>query len=296
MKYSVKNNLLQSETGNVTGIRTSKKTPGMNKKKFIVIHYTAGSSYEGDVETLSTSSTKASCHLVVSRTGMVTQIGNFNDILWHAGKSEWGGYYGLNNYSIGIELSNPGWLEATPDPDIWRSWFGGRFSVKHNGLIFGKHKNFGNKELAWLPFTQTQIETLIDIVEAIKTAYGDDIEVVGHEQIAPGRKEDPAIGIIFPVKLLDKLNGNLYDNSSDFGDFERKEEAVSKLFTVRTSGRNLNGRGGPGSSFGVVAQFKNGSVIEVDAINGEWARVQGNTSGYSGQVWVSMTYLKEGNS
>ena len=51
---------------------------------------------------------KVSCHYLINRKGVVTQMVNDRNVAWHAGKSQWKNFINLNNYSLGIELVNKG--------------------------------------------------------------------------------------------------------------------------------------------------------------------------------------------
>jgi len=57
---------------------------------------------------LTSSSSKVSCHYLISRTGKIFSLVKDKNVAWHAGKSMWGKYKNLNKNSIGIELSNKG--------------------------------------------------------------------------------------------------------------------------------------------------------------------------------------------
>ena len=94
-----------------------------------------------------------SAHLVIYRDGQVTQYVNFNDRAWHAGASSFDGCDDCNDYSIGIEL------EGTDD----------------------------------IAYTEEQYSTLAGVTKAIKQAYLalSDERIVGHSDIASGRKTDP---------------------------------------------------------------------------------------------------------
>lgn len=47
-------------------------------------------------------------HYMIERNGKVTQFVDEKNRAWHAGQSWWDGEMDMNNYSIGIELVNPG--------------------------------------------------------------------------------------------------------------------------------------------------------------------------------------------
>src|SRR5690606_3605203 len=140
------NNMLVSTTKNIDHIGTTKKS-GKIKPEYLIIHYTAGATYKADVSTLSTSDIQASCHLVLSKEGKWTQIGDLNDKLWHAGKSTWKGINGLNGHSIGIEVSCEGMVDyvrtEADGSKIYRTWFGSELSTKNVAIIDAAHPNGG---------------------------------------------------------------------------------------------------------------------------------------------------------
>jgi AmpD protein len=96
---------------------------------------------------------RVSAHALVRRDGEIRQYVPFTRRAWHAGESTWCGRQRCNDFSIGIEL------EGTDD----------------------------------IPYEEPQYATLARLVAALRQAYPTlrDAEVVGHEDIAPGRKTDP---------------------------------------------------------------------------------------------------------
>ena len=105
---------------------TFKKTPGVNTKKHLIVHHTAGGStvngvykypsFEGMASFLSGDpgrSRDVSVHYVVGEKGEIAKIGKHTDILWHAGD----GFFpwetiskkrNLNSCTIGIEVCSDG--------------------------------------------------------------------------------------------------------------------------------------------------------------------------------------------
>ena len=85
----------------------------------------------------------------------------------HAGVSHWKNYTLLNGSSIGIEIVNPG------------------FTVGADGVR------------TWYPFPQAQIDQLILLLKQIVARHQIAPDnIIGHSDIAPGRKQDP--GPMFP--------------------------------------------------------------------------------------------------
>jgi N-acetyl-anhydromuramoyl-L-alanine amidase len=96
---------------------------------------------------------RASAHAVIRRNGQTVQYVAFGQRAWHAGKSEYGGRSSCNDFSIGVEL------EGTDDT----------------------------------PYTDAQYEHLVALTAALLATYPSMSEdaIVGHSDIAPGRKTDP---------------------------------------------------------------------------------------------------------
>ena len=96
---------------------------------------------------------QVSAHLLITRKGEILQFVSFNDRAWHAGQSEFEGRSNCNDFSIGIELEG------------------------------SDH----------IPYTAIQYRQLVRVTKALMRAYPRLTEnpVVGHSQIAPGRKTDP---------------------------------------------------------------------------------------------------------
>ena len=96
---------------------------------------------------------QVSAHFLIRRDGKVIQFVPIQDRAWHAGLSSFQGQGNCNDNSIGIEL------EGTDD----------------------------------IPYSEAQYSALIELSEAIVEACpGITLgRIVGHQDIAPGRKTDP---------------------------------------------------------------------------------------------------------
>lgn len=99
---------------------------------------------------------RVSAHLCVFRNGDLHQYVGFDARAWHAGASHFDGRTRVNDFSIGIEL------EGTDEGD----------------------------------FTDAQYAVLARTVQALMRAYPaiTPARIVGHADIAPGRKTDPGRG------------------------------------------------------------------------------------------------------
>lgn len=96
---------------------------------------------------------RVSSHVVIRRDGSIQQFVPFEQRAWHAGVSSFAGRERCNDYSIGVELE-------------------------------------GTDELA---YTSQQYEALAMLTQHLQRAYPaiTPERIVGHSDIAPGRKTDP---------------------------------------------------------------------------------------------------------
>lgn len=201
----VVNHLLKGE--NIKYDSTT-KVSGQYVPDSIIIHYTAGDSTDVAVKTLKNPAIKASAHIVVGMDGEIVQLAPLNIITWHAGQSEYKGRVGYNKYSIGIEISNPGYLMKQPDGSF-HTWYNKK--IDPSLIVEANHRNKITTVKHWHKYPEVQINRVYEICEAICAAY-DIQQILGHEEIAPGRKTDP--GPAFPLDALrDKL---LNQNNSTF--------------------------------------------------------------------------------
>jgi AmpD protein len=103
---------------------------------------------------------RVSAHALIRRDGTPVQFVPFGARAWHAGVSSWQGRAACNDYSIGIEL------EGTDET----------------------------------PYEDAQYTTLAALITALLAAYPslDAARLVGHSDIAPGRKLDPGVKFDWP--------------------------------------------------------------------------------------------------
>ena len=96
---------------------------------------------------------QVSAHIFIDRDGDITQYVPFDKRAWHAGSSEFQGRACCNDFSIGIELE-------------------------------------GDDEQ---PYTKAQYWSLVELTVLLKSHWPEitNDHIVGHCQIAPGRKTDP---------------------------------------------------------------------------------------------------------
>jgi AmpD protein len=96
---------------------------------------------------------RVSAHALIERDGQLTQYVSFLDRAWHCGESNFCGRAACNDFSIGIELE-------------------------------------GADEV---PYEETQYTVLAGLINSLRATWPSlkDASIVGHSDIAPGRKTDP---------------------------------------------------------------------------------------------------------
>lgn len=118
----------------------------------IILHHTGKGGLTAAVSWFKSKDSKVSAHYVVDVTGDIVQMVKEENKAWHAGEAELFGEKDVNGVTIGIEIVGDG--------------------VSH--------------------FTDEQYQSIADLCNTISAKYNIDKEhIVGHNYIAPGRKQDP---------------------------------------------------------------------------------------------------------
>lgn len=235
--------------------------------RFVVMHYTAGWTAESAINTFARSSSRVSAQVTIDTDGTVYQHVPFNVRAWHAGPSSYAGYSGLNGYSVGIELVNPGYLRKLYDGRFMDAYEDIYTAQEVGPVIRATHSRVGSGTFYWPVYTKAQITAAEGLVEDLINEYPI-MDIVTHEEIdTRGWKTDP--GPAFPMNRFKRL---LRDRAND---------VVEYHVTAGT----LNMRGGPGTNYAVVGKVHRGhSVQELDR-RGDWVRV-------SPDAWVHGGYLR----
>ena len=172
-------------------------TPNMGGRltpRFLVMHFTAGVSAGSAIHWMSNPEAKAAAHIVIGRDGAITQMVPFEQVAWHAGKSSWQGLDNLNRHSIGIELDNPGRLVPSGE-----AWVSDPKNPKHkyssSEVLVATHKH-ETAPSGWYKYPEVQLRAAQELAALLARTYALQ-DILGHEDIAPGRKADP--GPAFPM-------------------------------------------------------------------------------------------------
>ncbi|MCD9148913.1 N-acetylmuramoyl-L-alanine amidase [Pseudophaeobacter sp. MA21411-1] len=122
------------------------------KPHLVVLHYTAMTSAAAALARLCDPAAEVSAHYLIGRDGQLWQMVREDLRAWHAGAGTWCGHEDINSRSIGIELDNTG----------------------------------GH------PFPAPQMAVLEALLRQLMARWAIPPEgVIGHSDMAPGRKLDP---------------------------------------------------------------------------------------------------------
>ena len=143
-----------------------------------MLHYTAMDSAERARDWLCHDEAQVSAHYVLGPDGTVWQLVDEGDRAWHAGAGAWGPVSDVNSRSIGIEIANNGGT----------------------------------------PFAAKQMDTLEQLIAGIMSRHAIPPErVIGHSDMAPGRKIDP--GARFDWQRLARQGLSIWPEPDGTGDF-----------------------------------------------------------------------------
>lgn len=258
----------------------TKKMSGQITPKAIVIHYTAGLSFENDLRILTVGKNKASAHALIGRQGDVAQIVPFNFKAWHAGPSRYKGFHGLNSHSVGIELENIGYLKSGPNNtyvDYYKNVYT-EDDIKQRGWELEKHRHkiVGGSEYWWPVFTKVQLDLCEHMCLALIDYYPSIKYILSHEEIdTRGWKTDP--GPAFPMqRFTDLLSQDV------------EEEDDEQIVTVS----GLNVRQGPGTSHEILTELDKGQHVNVRDLEGDWALIEWWVNGVERSGHVHERYIR----
>lgn len=122
----------------------------------VVLHYTGMATAEAALARLRDPAAEVSAHWLIAEDGRVWRLVDEAMRAWHAGAGAWDGVEDVNSRSIGIELANAGPLDGFP------------------------------------PFPEPQMAALERLLAGMADRWGiRPGRVIGHSDMAPGRKIDP---------------------------------------------------------------------------------------------------------
>lgn len=165
----------------------------------IILHYTGMKTADDALKRMCDKKSKVSAHYMIDEDGQIIQLVEEESRAWHAGVSCWRGKEGVNDFSIGIELVNPG------------------------------------HEFGYRQFTPAQMENTERLCKIIMERHPiEQRNIIAHSDVAPDRKEDP--GELFDWRLLAAEGVGLFPEISEDGqstDLLKKGDENERVFELQ---------------------------------------------------------------
>jgi N-acetylmuramoyl-L-alanine amidase len=257
------------------------------KPEVLICHDTAGRLDKGNsARYLQSNPSKTSVHLVLERDGSIEQQVAFNNRANHAGKSRYNGRDWCNNFTIGVEIVNPGKM-VRGKPGFARAWYGQEFNIEEYGIQWLKTDQHG--EGYFMPYTEEQIAGVEKIAVTLFAKYPSLTDIQTHWYISPGRKIDTN-----PLFPLEQIRSRVMGRE-DFADKAASDHSVDLgsdvTVQINAPGDTLNMRRWPSFNPNIIGEIPHATIVPV-LRSGEFAGREWSLVVYGGKEgWVVDSYL-----
>lgn len=193
------------------------KTQGRYRKDYpegAIVHFTAGR--DNPINDISSGIKNNYAYLVIAPNGDLYQNYRLDEWGYHAGKSSWpalGG--GVSQYLVGIEICSAGKLRKIDDTHF-RPWYNEEEYLKDLGKKPKPEDDLPLHQVRFVPkqancvegwyekYTDAQETTLREVLQWLRHNKPDVFSydlVLGHDEVSPGRKNDPggALSVTMPA-------------------------------------------------------------------------------------------------
>lgn len=170
--------------------------------KGLVVHYTvSGRSENSAIGVLKYLARKGLGCMVMDEDGFIYVPEGFDiqkDVAWHAGKSSWMGKTSISKYCMGMEICCWGRLDSKS-----------KKKVKSSDKRVVSRQNENIKVGEYQKYTKDQEKSLFNFIKwqmSVNPEFSLDW-LVGHDEIAPTRKQDPGASLSMTMpKLREKMS------------------------------------------------------------------------------------------
>ena len=229
----------------------------------VILHDTAGRIDKGNSAAFLASAPKVSVHFVVERDGSVVQQVPTNRRAAHAGQSSYHGRAGCNDFSVGIEIVNPGRLVEVA-PGVGRAWFKQTFrdgeEAGDNLLRTPEAALATHGPGLWMDYPEAQVAAVEALLVALFAGIPTLRDVTTHWYVSPGRKVDT--NPFFPLESLRSRVLGRDDPAEEEADAGSTAEA-DEWARVTTSGTGLNLRRWPSFNPNIIGTVPAGTLVPV---------------------------------
>ncbi|PRZ48332.1 N-acetylmuramoyl-L-alanine amidase [Tritonibacter scottomollicae] len=241
----------------------------------VILHDTASSLKEGSAANyLRDNDAKVSVQFVIELSGHIEQQVPINRRANHAGASSYHGRKGCNNFTIGIELVNPGKMRAAGANGV--TWFGKTIHDDHlRNLDLAETPEHGRG--MWMHYPAEQLEALLWLLRKLFANVPTLMDIRPHWYVSPGRKVDTN-----PLFPLEQVRGHILgreDPADDEALAQSMDASPDDLVIIATNGDTLNMRRWPSFNPNIIAKIPDETVVPV---------LRRGT--FDGRVWLQVFY------
>ena len=158
--------------------------PSMTDKKSICLHFTAGF-IRSDVGALTKKDNHVSVSYVVDRSGQIYEL--FDDSYWsyHLGCNAVGGNTSISKQSIGVEISNYGYLKASGDDLL--DMYGNAYCRIEESCYYDKVEYRGKSYFASM--TEVQISATAALLKFLSRKHGISLKFKNDDALFASNRE-----------------------------------------------------------------------------------------------------------
>lgn len=243
--------------------RQARHIGGTISPEIVILHDTASRLDHGSAANyLRDNTAKVSVHFVVERDGSIEQQVPVNRRANHAGQSAFQGREGCNEFSLGIEIVNPGRLtRASASKAV--TWYGQEFDIAEYGIREMETREHGAG--LWMPYTEAQITSVLALLEVLFRDLRSLKDITTHWYVSPGRKVDP--NPLFPLREVRARILGRHD-PAEAAAVAASQPVIAtaanpQLVEVETPGDSLNLRRWPSFNPNILTAIPDGTVVPV---------------------------------
>ena len=226
----------------------------------VVLHDTAGRLDKGNsARYLQAAPRGVSVHFIVERDGTVSQQVPTNRRAGHAGTSHYHGRNGVNDFSIGIEIVNPGRMTDAGNGKA-RAWYKQDFDIVEFGIQTLTTPEHGSG--LWMDYTEAQIAAVETLLNGLFDYIPTLTDVTSHWYVSPGRKVDT--NPLFPLaNIRARVLGRDDIQSAEADEASQPAPSEDEMVAINVPGDTLNMRQWPSFNPNVISTIADGVIVPV---------------------------------
>ena len=267
---------MQLSRNKIVGIpfRRAQHIGGPITPELVVLHDTAGRLAAGNSASyLAKNQAGVSVHFIVERDGSVEQQVPTNRRANHAGRSHYHGRPGVNGFSIGVEIVNPGRMTAAGSGRS-AAWFKQTYDNDAYGIVEVETPEHGAGY--WMDYTADQLDAIDALLDALFGGIPSLRDVRSHWYVSPGRKVDT--NPLFPLEQIRSRVLGREDPSEEAADQASLSAEADQMVQIEAS-EGLNMRRWPSFNPNIVAVIPDATPVPVLR--------RGN---FEGRDWIKVAY------